>query len=226
MSKHHVITLDGITLIPDHSGALYAPDFKTLIVSDLHLEHGVSLARRGIHVPPFDTGMTLSLLEHVVAAIKPWRLVLLGDSFHDATAHESLMDQHRSRLQDITAQIETIWISGNHDPSAPVGLGGVCVSEHKLDHVVLRHEPTRGRHHCEIAGHLHPGATIVQRGVATRGKCFIADERRLIMPAFGAYTGALAVTGPAFSGLFDERSANIWMLGRSAIHQFPRRRVS
>ncbi len=225
MSKTHRMELDGITFVPSHSGALYVPDLKTLLVADLHLEQGASLARRGLHVPPFDTGMTLSLLESVLAETSPWRLVLLGDSFHDAGAHASLDEHHRERLLHITSKIETVWISGNHDPEPLLGVGGICVSEHKLDRITLRHEPSRKLKAPEIAGHLHPGATIVQRGIPTRGKCFIADGSRLIMPAFGAYTGALNIRTPAIATLFDEEQTNLWLIGNKSIHRFPMRRA-
>jgi uncharacterized protein len=227
LSRTHKMTLGGITLVPDHSGALYAPDFRTLLVADLHLEQGAALARRGIHVPPFDTGATLALLKQVIEQVKPWRLVLLGDSFHDRLAHAQLDQPHQEALQDITAHVETIWITGNHDPEAPEGLGGVCVEAHQLDHIILRHQPDPNLNgHCEIAGHLHPGATIIQRGIATRAKCFVADGRRMIMPAFGSYTGALSVRSRAYDDLFDEAESHVWMLGKSAIHRFPLARVS
>jgi uncharacterized protein len=225
LSKSHKIELGGITFLPDHSGALYAPGLNTLLVADLHLEQGASLARRGIHVPPFDTGATLTLLEHVIATTNPWRLILLGDSFHDSIAHEQLPEPHRAQLQAITAKTETIWISGNHDPHPPQGLGGVCMAEHKLERITLRHEPSRKLKSPEIAGHLHPGATVIQRGIASRGKCFIADESRLIMPAFGTYTGALNIRTPAIANLFDEAATNLWLIGKKAIHKFPMRRV-
>jgi uncharacterized protein len=225
LSNQHRITLAGIELLPDHSGALFAPEFKTLLVSDLHLEHGASLARRGIHVPPFDTTATLAALEGVIAETKPWRMVLMGDSFHDRIAHLVLEEAHRNRLLQITSNIETIWITGNHDPDPPNGLGGFAVAAHKLGPVVLRHEPSLETT-FEIAGHLHPGATIIQRGIATRAKCFIADTRRVIMPAFGAYTGALNVRSRAFDGLFQAEDTHVWMIGKSAIHKFPLARAS
>jgi DNA ligase-associated metallophosphoesterase len=226
LSRLHKITLAGLEFIPDLSGALYVPDCKTLLVADLHLEQGASLARRGVHVPPFDTGATLALLESVTAATRPWRMVLLGDSFHDSAAHAALLPEHRARLMRITSEIETVWISGNHDPDPPQGLGGVCVTSHELETITLRHRPAVKLKSGEIAGHLHPGATIVQRGVAARGKCFIADERRIIMPAFGSYTGALSVRSRAYANLFDETRCHIWLLGRNSIHRFPLGRVT
>ncbi len=225
LSKAHHITLGGIKLVPHLTGALYAPDFKTLLVADLHLEQGASLARRGIHVPPYDTGMTLALLESVLAETKPWRLVLLGDSFHDAGAHAILDEQHRNKLLHITSETETIWISGNHDPEPLLGVGGICVAEHHLDHIRLRHQPKARLDHSEIAGHLHPGATVVQRGIAARGKCFVADGRRIIMPAFGAYTGALSVRSPAFANLLSEEECHVWVIGKQSIHRLPLHRV-
>ncbi len=226
MAKRHVIKLAGIDFVPEPSGALFAPDLKTLLVADLHLEQGTSLARRGMHVPPFDTAATLDLLQKVIAATKPWRLVLLGDSFHDRFAHAMMPNEHRTRLLDITSAIETIWISGNHDPDPP-SVGGFAVAACQLGPITLRHEPAlKVDDEFEIAGHLHPGAVVVQRGIATRTKCFVADNRRLIMPAFGAYTGALNVRSKAFAGVFEPANTHVWMLGRTDIHRFPLSRVT
>ena len=227
MARRHKIPLGGIDFEPHLSGALFAPEFRTLLVADLHLEQGVSLARRGIHAPPFDTSITLQELQRVIADYEPGKLIFLGDTFHDRIAHTELTEEHRAKLLNLTSEIEITWISGNHDPDPIENLGGRCVDEYKLGPVTLRHEPSRGKFKaCEIAGHLHPGATIVQRGVAARGKCFIADANRIIMPAFGSYTGALGVTTPAFAKLFDVESARIWMTGKTAIHAFPLGRVN
>jgi uncharacterized protein len=224
MAKAHRIALGGVTFIPHSTGALFAPEFKTLLVSDLHLESGTAMARRGVHVPPYDTSMTLQLLERVVSDTMPWRMVLLGDTFHDRVAHGLIDDGSRARLIALTATLETVWISGNHDPDPPQGLGGIALKSHQLGPVTLRHEPSRN---CEfeIAGHLHPGATVVQRGIATRAKCFVADGKRLIMPAFGAYTGAISVRSRAFANLFEDASTYVWMIGRNALHRFPMQRV-
>ena len=50
LSKIHKIMLGGVELVPDLSGALYVPEFETLIISDLHLEQGSSLSRRVVHL--------------------------------------------------------------------------------------------------------------------------------------------------------------------------------
>jgi uncharacterized protein len=231
LSKAHVIELAGLTFIPDLSGALFAPDRKALFIADLHLEQGAALARRGIAVPPYDTMATLAALELVIAATMATQLYLLGDSFHDAQGHVQLEPAVADRLRRITGRVETVWISGNHDPMPKSGLGGVCAAEVLLtagqSAIALRHEPRRrlGSSY-EIAGHLHPGAGVVQRGHMVRAKCFVSDARRVILPAFGAYTGALPVTSPAFAGLFEREKASIHMLAREKIYKFPMGRVS
>jgi uncharacterized protein len=226
LSRQHTISLGGLNFTPDMSGALFCADEKLLLIADLHLEQGASLARRGLHVPPYDTLATLTMLEQVLASTKAQRLVLLGDSFHDSVAHEAIRESDAERLRQITSSVETIWISGNHDPKAHDSLGGICVDEMEFGTITLRHIPSRLKEHeLEIAGHLHPGATVVQRGHHIRTKCFVGDQRRIILPAFGSYTGALNVMSCAFSGLFDQAQTQAWMIGKTAIHCFPWKRL-
>jgi uncharacterized protein len=103
----------------------------------------------------------------------------------------------------------------------------VCVEELALGNITLRHIPAELRSgEMEIAGHLHPGATIEQRGSHIRTKCFVADDRRIILPAFGSYTGALNVRSAAFKGLFNTQNTKAWLISKTAIHAFPFKRLS
>lgn len=68
-----------------------------------------------------------------------------------------------------------------------------------------------------MAGHLHPAAHIVRRGRSVRRPCFASDGERLIMPAFGAYTGALNVLDRAFRGLFIDASLRAYLLGQGKV---------
>ena len=88
-----------------------------------------------------------------------------------------------------------------------------------LGALVLRHIPVETAA-GEIAGHLHPSAVVVRRGRRLRRKCFAGDGNRLVMPAFGAYTGGLNVKSAPFKGLFNNNRFQVWMLGREAIHRF------
>jgi uncharacterized protein len=222
LPKPHKIMLADVELRPDLSGALYVPEFHALIIADLHLEQGSSLARRGIRVPPYDTAITLGLLESVVQKFAPQRLVFLGDSFHDGESEARLADDSLARLQKISQAHECFWISGNHDPKPPETLHGHAADRVMLGPLMLRHEPLQlCDNEIEISGHLHPGCGLVQRGRRIHGKCFVADQRRLIMPAFGAYTGALSIFSDAYDGLFKHNETQVWMMGNRDLHRFP-----
>jgi metallophosphoesterase superfamily enzyme len=120
------IKLAGIELVPDLSGALYIPDFATLVFSDLHLEKASSLAARGMALPPYDTRATIALLAHAVANHRPQRIVFLGDSFHDADGPTRLLGEDLDNLRRAIGGAEAIWIAGNHDPSFTFDLGGTA----------------------------------------------------------------------------------------------------
>lgn len=200
------------------SGALHFPEHRLLVVSDLHLEKGSSLARRGMMLPPYDTGATLAKLAAVVDALRPQTIISLGDSFHDGGGAERLPAPYRDALLSIMRGREWVWISGNHDPDTPAGLPGECAEEVALGTLRFRHEPIAGASPGEIAGHLHPGAVIVQRGRAVRRRCFAGDGDRMIMPAFGAYTGTLNVLDRAYRGLFRQESFFALMLGAGRLY--------
>ncbi len=221
------IALNGLEMIPDLSGALHVPELRTLIVSDLHLEKASSMAMRGVMLPPYDTRASLALLDAVLAQTQPERLILLGDSFHDNSAGERIDRDDRARLRRMTETHETIWITGNHDSSPPSDLGGNIAETVALGGITLRHEPKAlSDGEFEISGHLHPGAAVSQRGKRIRRKCFVGDTRRLIMPAFGSFTGALSVSAEPFRMLFEPGSYHVWILGSQDIYKFPARRVS
>jgi metallophosphoesterase superfamily enzyme len=112
---------------------------------------------------------------------------------------------------------EWFWIAGNHDPDLPVNLPGNAVRELAMGQLVFRHEPARGAAPGEVAGHLHPCARIVQRGRSLRRRCFATDGSRMIMPAFGAYTGSLNVLDRAYAGLFRREMLMAYMIGTDRV---------
>jgi metallophosphoesterase superfamily enzyme len=57
-----------------------------------------------------------------------------------------------------------------------------------------------------------------------RRRCFAADETRLVMPAFGAYTGGLNVRDAAFADLFGTLTFTAHMLGEDRLYAFSARR--
>ncbi len=62
--------LAGCEIACDWSGCLFWPAEGVLVVSDLHLEKGASLAARGHLAPPYDT---IATLERLAERIADWR---------------------------------------------------------------------------------------------------------------------------------------------------------
>jgi DNA ligase-associated metallophosphoesterase len=195
------IALGGLACLLDLSGALYIPDEATLVVADLHLEKGSAFARRGSLLPPYDTRSTLAVLAEVIARYAPRRVIALGDSFHDVDGPGRLGAADARALAGLQTGRSWVWVTGNHDPDLPAGVGGDVVTRVAINGLVLRHDPTAGDG-CEMAGHLHPVGKVVLRGGGVRRRCFITDGTRCILPAFGAYAGGLNVCDPVFKPLF------------------------
>ena len=195
------LAVAGVAMLADLSGALIWEEQRLLVVSDLHLEKGSSLASRGVLLPPYDTVATLSRLGAVIARHDPRMVIALGDSFHDREAHERLTRSNRDTLAALQARRDWIWISGNHDPALPSDLGGMVATEVAIGPIHFRHEPTAA--FGEIAGHLHPKARIATRGRAMERRCFATDGERAVMPAFGAYVGGLSIRDAAFGKIFS-----------------------
>lgn len=216
--------LEDEDLVADASGALYWPREDCLIVADLHFEKGSSFARRRIFLPPYDTRATLAALGAALARLKPKRVIALGDSFHDEGGAARLSVEERRTLLALMSGRDWIWILGNHDP-APPRLGGTAIAELAIGRLALRHEPRPGVSAGEVAGHLHPCATVRSTGGALRRRCFATDGKRLVLPAFGAYTGGLSVFDPAFGGILSNPFDAI-MLGRHRAYRVPYQRLS
>jgi DNA ligase-associated metallophosphoesterase len=194
------------------------------VFSDIHFEKGSSLARWGALLPPYDTRTTLRRMALLIERYAPARVIALGDSFHDREAAERLDPDDRALLLAEVTRTEWIWIEGNHDPHPPAWLGGTVTEEIAIGGLVFRHEPSAVPQPGEIAGHLHPCATVTLRGHSLRRKCFAADGTRLVMPAFGAYAGGLDVEDDAIASLFADAFA-AYMLGGRRVYAVAARGV-
>jgi hypothetical protein len=218
------LSICGKALIADNTGAIYWPAEATLLVADLHLEKASAYANSGALLPPYDTRETLIRLAQSIDRYQPRSVIALGDSFHDEGALERIDADDLERLRILQEDRDWIWLSGNHDPRA--GIGGRRADAIRLGGIALRHQPTRGAATQEIAGHMHPAARLSLYGTSIRRPCFVGNGRRIIMPAFGAFTGGLNVLDEAFVPLFGDGGMAVWMLGQEGLYAVATRLLS
>ncbi len=193
---HYALFFHGETLHLLPSGALLWPARKTLAVSDLHLGKSERLARRGgALLPPYETRATLEKFDRDLDATGAASVICLGDSFDDLAAVDGIEDSARLWLARLMAGKDWTWITGNHDPG-PIEIGGTHRAELKLQPFTFRHIADTSAT-AEVSGHYHPKARLAGQS----RPCFLADASRLILPAYGVYTGGLRAHDPALTSL-------------------------
>ena len=174
------------------------PAARMVFVADVHFGKAGTFRRAGQPVPHGTTADNLARLAGVLAATGAEHLVFLGDFLHArGGAQDALWDQlmpwrHRH------SRVQMTLVRGNHDVHAgdpPAALGFIVVDEpwqpQDSAPVLACHHPQQAAGQTVLAGHLHP--TLRLRGPArdvVRTPCFGWGHGQLILPAFGAFTGA------------------------------------
>ncbi|NIZ08956.1 ligase-associated DNA damage response endonuclease PdeM [Pseudooceanicola sp. HF7] len=210
-------SLSGARLTARASGTLWWAAEGLLCLSDMHLGKAERMARRGgAALPPYEIRDTLTRLEAEIEALSPATVLCLGDSFDDLAAADALSQAELDWLARLQAGRRWIWLEGNHDPG-PIALGGTHLGELALGPLTFRHIAEPGAQ-GEISGHYHPKAGL--RGAAR--PCFLLDDSRLILPAFGTYTGGLRSRDPVLAGLMQANARAILTGRRTQVLPMPR----
>jgi uncharacterized protein len=214
---HHALFLHGETLHLLPSGGLFWPARKALAVSDLHLGKSERLARRGgTLLPPYETQATLEKLDRDLEATRADTVICLGDSFDDLAAADGIAEPSRLWLTRLMAGRNWTWITGNHDPG-PIEIGGSHRDELTLRPFTFRHIATPTET-AEISGHYHPKARLAGQS----RPCFLADAKRLILPAYGVYTGGLRSHDASLTALMAQDALAILTGSRTLAVPMPR----
>ncbi|MGV1685075.1 ligase-associated DNA damage response endonuclease PdeM [Sphingopyxis sp. NJF-3] len=183
--------------------ALFWPRHGALIVADLHLEKASWYAGHGQPLPPYDSHDTLDRLARLATETGARAIWCLGDSFHDRDAAARIVPAVAARLAAQTAATRLVWIAGNHDGLSGGAWGGEVAEEMVVDGIVLRHQCRAAETLPEISGHFHPKLRLTVRGRGVSRPCFAGDAQRLILPAFGSFTGGLDVADAAIAANFS-----------------------
>ena len=190
------LSFAGHDFLASPEGALHWPAQAALLVADLHLEKASWFARLGQFLPPYDSQATLQALEGEIERTGARRLYCLGDSFHDRFGCDRLPLAARDLLNSLTSRVDWIWIVGNHDAGFIDHCGGRIEEECEVGGVILRHEADQDDPRPEMSGHFHPKLRLRLRGRSVSRRCFVASATKLILPAYGAFTGGLDAGHP------------------------------
>lgn len=207
--------------------ALYWPDEHALLVADLHLEKASFFAQHGQMLPPYDSRETLERLALAIRRTGARRVITLGDNFHDDAGPARLEPYAAGMLGALTRAVDWVWITGNHDEAMRPQTGGTIVQEMELSALLLRHMAQPGETRYELSGHFHPKYRLHSRGRSIVRPCIVAARSagagaRMILPAFGAFTGGMDASDPAIlSAMQPASEIDALVGGGKRVARFP-----
>lgn len=204
-----------VWLLPEH--ALWWPEGRVLFIADLHLGKAATYRALGQPVPSGTTAENLRRLSQLMAHYQPVQLVFLGDFLHAAQARTASVLSQLEKWRHAHANLNCILVRGNHDSRAgdpPLALNiNVADEPCLIGPFAACHHPQTHTTHFVLAGHTHPAVQL--QGPARdrlRLPCFVFDERRAILPAFGEFTGGHTTEPQPGLQLYAVGGQAVWRL--------------
>jgi DNA ligase-associated metallophosphoesterase len=218
--QSYAVKFANIDFIMDGGGILFWPARSLLIVSDLHLEKGSYFASMCQPLPVYDTLDTLNRLQIIIEKYQPEHVVALGDNMHDAKALQRMMPQDLAYLKKLCSSVnQWSWIVGNHDKddySTSVLSGMNFYNVITIDNIVLSHDYCQDVEY-QIIGHYHPKISVKTKIRGVNGKCFVVTDNKILMPAFGSYTGGLDVKHAVLNTLISQEKPKYFIIHQAKI---------
>lgn len=184
--------------------AVWWPSADTVFVADVHFGKAAAFRRAGQPVPQGTTADNLARLDAVLAATDAQHLVFLGDFLHARGGAQEPLWQQLLPWRQRHAAVQMTLVRGNHDRHAgdpPAQLAMALADEPWPPlpgaPVLAGHHPQAVAGHTVLAGHWHPVVRLRGRARdALSAPCFGWGDGQLVLPAFGAFTGASPVALP------------------------------
>lgn len=190
MTAHTEIFIQGEPFVLLPQKAVFRPEFKQLILGDLHLGKTTHFRKQGIPLPPQSYLRDLDTLHYLLDTWQPRLVILLGDVFHSDYNREWLWFKS---LLTTYPHIRFILVEGNHDILSPElydipNLLKLAYIEEST--LIFTHRPVEQPAKLNICGHIHPGIQLT--GYARQSvklPCFYKSRTHFVLPAFGNLTG-------------------------------------
>jgi DNA ligase-associated metallophosphoesterase len=178
-------------LLPEK--AIFLPDQRSLLIADPHFGKAAHFRKAGVPVPESVHHGDYVKITKLIQDFEPLHLFFLGDLFHsdfNHTWHE--LEAFRSNFMEVNFHL----IKGNHDILPALFYRSELWTVHQqsviLGNLLLSHEPETGIPEgvVNICGHIHPGISLYGSGRQRLTlPCFFVSPNRIILPAFGRFTG-------------------------------------
>ena len=184
-----------LELLGSGSRAVYWPAQNALLVADCHFGKAEAFQSLGVSVPSGHTLRDLKRLDELQRETGATHLYVLGDLVHARGGlTEGLIEEVALWRETFPADITVVL--GNHDRRA----GGVpevwrmrSVGEgYRVGRLKLSHYP-QAKGPC-LYGHLQPVVMVKSALDRLRLPAFVLEDERLLLPAFGTFTGGLNVS--------------------------------
>jgi DNA ligase-associated metallophosphoesterase len=198
-----------IFLLPEC--AVWWPAQKTLILSDMHWGKGGHFRKHGIAIPVNAQANDEAKLAKLVTTYKADRLIIAGDMFHSRNNKEVDMFVH---WRDAHAALQIDLVAGNHDILPAEKYQKWNLNFFKDDYFIgpflIAHDEVPGADTFVIHGHVHPAVRISGRGNQSfKLCCYCQDERRMILPSFGQFTGSHIVSAEDYKHIYVIAEDNV-----------------
>jgi DNA ligase-associated metallophosphoesterase len=191
-----------VALLPQR--ALWWPAQKSLIIADVHWGKSGHFRRHGIALPQKTGQRDEMRLAALVSNFKAERLIIAGDLFHSTDNAEV---ENFSHWRTAHHSLHIDFVMGNHDILPAARYEGWKLEVHRekllLHPFCISHDSIKDEEAFVIHGHIHPGIKLYGRGrQALSLACFAQDKDRMILPAFGSFTGCFYLEQTQFSRLY------------------------
>jgi DNA ligase-associated metallophosphoesterase len=188
---------ESLDLLPDR--AVYWHKETTLYIADTHFGKAATFRKVGIPVSEHTTVEDCQRLSKLVEGTGAEKLIILGDFLHARAGRAQSVRNQLFDWRDQHRELSIVLIRGNHDQQSGdpwPELDIECMPDPTETEIWdLRHLPIDSPTRPFMAGHLHPGYRLSGTGRDTlRSSCWVVGEKRLILPAFGGFTGLKNVT--------------------------------
>ena len=194
MNHQEEVHWQGKDLILLADKSIFWPSQKTLFIADPHFGKAATFRNAGIPVPERTTQEDCERLSRLIEETNSTTIIFLGDFFHARVGKTKVVKEILFQWRTALPNLKIHLIRGNHDLNSGDPWPELQIQCHSdpwpFSGVECRHLPVERSGNPYLAGHIHPGFSLKGKGKSSiRSPCFHLNDSKIILPAFGSFTG-------------------------------------